>query len=99
MLIEQGLENVKQIYDDDVSMGSFISFNSPSYGAIMLDSLATRLFSNLKFVRIDEVPERFYLIYMVYNKKHNHSRAVKDFIQFVRTYQGNDTFDDEEVEQ
>ena len=99
ILIEQGLDNVKQIYDDDVSMGSFISFNSPSYGAIMLDSLATRLFSNLKFVSIKEVPERFYIIYMVYNKKHNHSRAVKDFIQFVHTYQGNDSFEDEEVEQ
>ena len=96
LLIEQGLENVKQIYDDDVSMGSFISFNAPVYGALMLDSLATRLFSNLKFLVVDEVPQEFYRIYMVYNKKHNHSRAVKDFIQFARTYQGNDTFDDEE---
>lgn len=96
LLIEQGLENAKQIYDDDVSMGSFISFNSPVYGALMLDSLATRLFSNLKFLVVDEVPQEFYRIYMVYNKKHNHSRAVKDFIQFTRTYQGNDTFDDEE---
>ena len=96
LLIEQGLENAKQIYDDDVSMGSFIFFNSPVYGALMLDSLATRLFSNLKFLVVDEVPQEFYRIYMVYNKKHNHSRAVKDFIQFARTYQGNDTFDDEE---
>lgn len=62
----------------------------------MLDSLATRLFSNLKFLVVDEVPQEFYRIYMVYNKKHNHSRAVKDFIQFARTYQRNDTFDDEE---
>ena len=96
LLIEQGLENAKQIYDDDVSMGSFISFNAPVYGALMLDSLATRLFSNLKFLVVDEVPQEFYRIYMVYNKKHNHSRAVKDFIQFARTYQGNGTFDDEE---
>lgn len=96
LLIEQGLENVKQIYDDDVSMGSFISFNAPVYGALMLDSLAIRLFSNLKLLVVDEVPQEFYRIYMVYNKKHHHSRAVKDFIQFARTYQGNDTFDDEE---
>ena len=99
LLIEQGIENAKQIYDDDVSMGSFISFNSPVYGALMLDSLATRLFDNLKFLVVDEVPEKFYTIYMVYNKKHNHSRAVKDFIQFVRTYQGNDQFDDEMLEE
>lgn len=39
LLTDNGLEDVKQIYDDDVSMSSFISFNSPDYGAIMLDSL------------------------------------------------------------
>ena len=97
LLVDNGLEDVKQIYDDDVSMSSFISFNSPDYGAIMLDSLGTRLFKNIKFVEIDEVPEGFYRIYMVYNKKHNHSRAVKDFIQFVHTYKGNDTFEDDEI--
>lgn len=97
LLADNGLEEVKQIYDDDVSMSSFISFNSADYGAIMLDSLGARLFKNIKFVKIDEVPEGFYRIYMVYNKKHNHSRAVKDFIQFVHTYKGNDTFEDEEI--
>ncbi|MDO4291332.1 MAG: LysR family transcriptional regulator [Eggerthellaceae bacterium] len=95
---DNGVDNVKQVYDDDVSMGSFISFSSPVVGSIMLDSLALRLFSNVRLVKIDEVPERFYHIYMVYNKKHAHSRAVKDFIQFVMTYQGNDVFEDEETE-
>ena len=43
------------------------------------------------------MPEGFYRIHMVYNKKHNNSRAVKGFIQFVHTYKGNDTFEDEEI--
>lgn len=100
LLRANDMTNVRQIYDDDVSMGSFISFGSPTAGALMLDSLGLRLFSNVRLVKVDEVPERYYRIYMAYNKKHQHSRTVEDFISFAMTYKGNDLFpeDDEEIE-
>ncbi|MFR5090674.1 MAG: LysR substrate-binding domain-containing protein [Adlercreutzia equolifaciens] len=35
-------------------------------------------------------PERFYTVHMAYHKKHVHSRAVADCIDFVKAYPGND---------
>ena len=46
--------------------------------------------SNLHQVRVEGVPEHFYTVYMAYHKKHVHSRAVTDFIDFVKAYPGND---------
>ncbi len=31
-----------------------------------------------------------YTVYLAYHKKHVHSRAVSDFIDFVKSYPGND---------
>lgn len=47
-------------------------------------------FSNLHQVRVEGIPEHFYTVYMAYHKKHVHSRAVADFIDFVKAYPGND---------
>lgn len=49
-----------------------------------------QLFSNLHQVRVEGIPEHFYTVYMAYHKKHVHSRAVADFIDFVKAYPGND---------
>ena len=71
--------------------GSYIlSYNGGNAGALMLDSLGAQLFSNLHQVRVEGVPEHFYTVYMAYHKKHVHSRAVTDFIDFVKAYPGND---------
>ena len=40
--------------------------------------------------RVEGVPEHFCTVYMAYHKKHVHSRAVTDFIDFVKAYPGND---------
>lgn len=90
MLEEADVRGVSLGYDDDVSMGSFLSYNSGNAGALMLDSLGAQLFSNLHQVRVEGIPERFYTVYMAYHKKHVHSRAVADFIDFVKAYPGND---------
>lgn len=50
----------------------------------------TQPFSNLHQVRVEGIPEHFYTVYMAYHKKHVHSRAVADFIDFVKAYPGND---------
>lgn len=41
-------------------------------------------------VRVEGIPEHFYAVYMAYHKKHVHSRAVADFIDFVKAYPCND---------
>lgn len=46
--------------------------------------------ANLHQVRVEGIPEHFYTVYMAYHKKHVHSRAVADFIDFVKAYPGND---------
>ena len=90
MLEEADVRGVSLGYDDDVSMGSFLSYNGGNAGALMLDSLGAQLFSNLHQVRVKGIPEHFYTVYMAYHKKHVHSRAVADFIDFVKAYPGND---------
>lgn len=84
------VRDVSLRYDDDVSMGSFLSYNGGNAGALMLDSLGAQLFSNLHQVRVEGIPEHFYTVHMGYHKKHVHSRAVADFIDFVKAYPGND---------
>ena len=90
MLEEADVRGASLGYDDDVSMGSFLSYSGGNAGALMLDSLGAQLFSNLHQVRVEGVPEHFYTVYMAYHKKHVHSRAVTDFIDFVKAYPGND---------
>ena len=90
MLEEADVRGVSLGYDDDVSMGSFLSYSGGNAGALMLNSLGAQLFSNLHQVRVKGIPEHFYTVYMAYHKKHVHSRAVADFIDFVKAYPGND---------
>ena len=90
MLEEADVRGVSLGYDDDVSMGSFLSYNGGNAGALMLDSLGAQLFSNLHQVRVEGIPEHFYTVHMAYHKKHVHSRAVADFIDFVKAYPGDD---------
>lgn len=90
MLEEADVCGVSLGYDDDVSMGSFLSYNGGNAGALMLDSLGAQLFSNLHQVRVEGIPEHLYTVYMAYHKKHVCSRAVADFIDFVKAYPGND---------
>ena len=90
MLEENDVFGAAQNYDDDVSMGSFLSYNGGNAGALMLDSLGAQLFSNLRQVKVDGIPPHFYTVYLAYHKKHVHSRTVTDFIEFVKSYSGND---------
>lgn len=55
MLEEADVRGASLGYDDDVSMGSFLSYNGGNAGALMLDSLGAQLFSNLHQVRVEGV--------------------------------------------
>lgn len=90
LLEQQGVHDVLQVYDDDVSMGSFISFNEEGAGSLMLNSIGLKLFSNLRVVEVDEIPPAFYWINLAYHKKRTRSQAVERFIEFVKSYEGND---------
>ncbi len=90
MLEDENVVGASLDYDDDVSMGSFLSYNGGNAGALMLDSLGAQLFNNLHQVRVVGIPPRFYTVYLAYHKKHVHSRVVNDFIEFVMAYPGND---------
>lgn len=92
LLAENGLTDVDQAYDDDISMASYVSFGSGKEAALMLDSIGVRVFSNVRPVEVEGIPPRFYWINLAYNKKHTHSRAASDFIQFAKNYQGNDEY-------
>lgn len=93
MLEQNDVHDVLQVYDDDVSMGSFISFNTEGAGALMLNSIGLKLFSNLRIVKVDEIPPRFYWINLAYHRKHVRPQAADKFIEFVKQYEGNDAID------
>ena len=93
-----GVHHVEEAYDDDISMGSFLSHSDGNVGALMLRSLGGGLFPSLHAIRVSEIPPHFYTIFLAYHKKHVHSRAVTDFIEYVRTYPGNDAPAEEESE-
>ncbi|MEG0322454.1 MAG: LysR family transcriptional regulator [Raoultibacter sp.] len=89
-IVEQyGLDKTMQLYDDDITMSSVISFDG-NVGAIMLRSIGLKLFSNLKTIPIEGFKKDFYWVYLAYSKKHMLSQAVESFIEFVKVYDGNE---------
>lgn len=90
MVEEYQLKNFLQVYDDDITMASFVSFKG-DVAALMLDSIGLKLFSNLKTISVEEVPEEFYWVYLAYHKRYIRSSAVEAFIAFVKNYPINKT--------
>ncbi|MCL1796809.1 MAG: LysR family transcriptional regulator [Eggerthellaceae bacterium] len=85
MLEEYNLNKVHQLYDDDITMASFVSFKG-DVAALMLDSVGLKLFSNLRTVPVDEVPLEFYWLYLAYHKRYIRSSTLEAFILFVKNY-------------
>ena len=83
---EHPLENVVQIYDDDISMASVISVDGGA-GALMLNSVGIKLFADIRMIPIEGIPRDFYWVYLAYSKRHYLSGAVKSFIQFVKGFE------------
>lgn len=83
MLEQYHLNNSIQIYDDDITMASFLSFKGGVSG-LMLESIGLKLFKNLVTVPVDEVPKEFYCVYLAYHKRRLRSSAVDAFISYVK---------------
>ncbi|MCL1798504.1 MAG: LysR family transcriptional regulator [Eggerthellaceae bacterium] len=89
MLCEHRLDKVQQLYDDDITMASLLSFKG-NVAALMLDSIGLKLFTNLKTILVDEIPQEFYWVYLAYHKRHIRSAALDAFILFVKNYELNE---------
>lgn len=84
---EHSLDNVVQLYQEDVAMGSYIAYGEGGHdGALMLDSVGMKLFPELVAIPVDEVPPHFYKVYLAYSTKRAHSQVVGQFIDFVKLY-------------
>lgn len=80
------LKGALHMYDDDISMASVISVDG-GVGALMLNSVGIKLFSDIKMIPIEDVPQDFYWVYLAYSKKHFKSEAVQSFIDFVKAFE------------
>ena len=89
LLEEAALEGVVQNYDDDISMASVISIDGGT-GALMLNSVGIKLFSDITMIPIEGVPRDFYWVYLACSKKHYKSGAVRSFIDFVKRFDSDD---------
>lgn len=93
------LDNVVQLYREDVAMGSFIAYSEDkNLGALMLDSVGIKLFPDLVAIPVDEVPGSFYQVYLAYNTKRVHSEVVDQFIDFVKRHAGHIESDQDGIE-
>lgn len=85
LIEDHPLDDIVQIYDDDISMASVISIDGGA-GALMLNSVGIKLFSDIKMIPIEGVPRDFYWVYLACSKKHYRSGAVQSFIDFVKRF-------------
>ncbi len=75
----------KGSFEDEVSLGGMISHDSSICGLGTL-TLGLRCFPNLSIIPIEDIPDDFHRIYMVYKRSKLRSSAVDQFISFVQDY-------------
>ena len=73
--------------EDEITLGSMVDSDSSAVG-ITLETLGILPFSRLKVVPIQDVPDDFHMVYLIYRKNSFHQRSVENFIQFVREFNG-----------
>ena len=100
--IEAGLD-IYGTCDDEITLGSMVD-SDPSAVGITLETLGLLPFTGLKTVPLKEAPGGFHPVYMVYRKNVFQSRAVENFINFVKEFKFSETrfmvpIDDEAVEE
>lgn len=80
------LPRIAQIYDDDITQASVLS-TDPTLGALMLNSIGLKLFSDITTVPLEGVRADFYWVYLAYSKKHYQSKVVQSFVEFVERFE------------
>ena len=85
LLARSSLEGVEALYDDDITMASALSVDG-GLGALMLNSIGLKVFSNITTVPLEGVRPDFYWVYLASSAKHAKTAAVQSFIEFVKGF-------------
>lgn len=84
LLTEYNL-SAKHDCEDEVSLGGIISA-TPNDIALVTLTISLKAFDHLRFLRIEEVPQDFHSIYMIYKRDAYRSCAAERFIQFSQDW-------------
>lgn len=84
LLAEYGL-SAKHDCEDEVSLGGIVSAR-PDEMALATLAIGLKAFGHLRFVRIQEVPQDFHPIYLIYKRDAYRSCAAERFIQFAQDW-------------
>lgn len=84
LLTEYNL-SAKHDCEDEVSLGGIISA-MPNDIALATLAISLKAFDHLRFLRIEEVPQDFHPIYMIYKRDAYRSCAAERFIQFSQDW-------------
>lgn len=84
LLAEYNL-SAKHDCEDEVSLGGIISA-MPNDIALATLTISLKAFDHLRFLRIEEVPQDFHPIYLIYKRDAYRSCAAERFIQFSQDW-------------
>lgn len=84
LLMEYSL-SAKHDCEDEVSLGGIISA-MPNDIALATLTISLKAFDHLRFLRIEEVPQDFHPIYLIYKRDAYRSCAAERFIQFSQDW-------------
>lgn len=84
LLAEYNL-SAKHDCEDEVSLGGIVSA-MPNDIALATLTISLKAFDHLRFLRIEEVPQDFHPIYMIYKRDAYRSCAAERFIQFSQDW-------------
>lgn len=77
--------SAKHDCEDEVSLGGIVSA-MPNDIALATLTISLKAFDHLRFLRIEEVPQDFHPIYMIYKRDAYRSCAAERFIQFSQDW-------------
>ena len=83
-LEEFGVSAVQE-YEDEISLGGMVQADPRAVGLATL-SIGLKSFSDIVIIPIEDIPQDYHRIYMVYKRDAFRSRAVESFIEFTSDY-------------
>lgn len=83
-LEEFGVSAVQE-YEDEISLGGMVQADPRVVGLATL-SIGLKSFSDIVIIPIEDIPQDYHRIYMVYKRDAFRNRAVESFIEFTSDY-------------
>ena len=90
-LIKNTGVEIREGFDDEISLGSTVSAYSDMVG-ISLDTLGLSAFSRVRVIPIEGMEGGFHLVYMAYRKAGHKTRSVENMIALARELAKRDGF-------